>query len=134
MNIYIGYKYRNFADKENLKQSLFKISEVLENMGHKTFILGRDKFNWHHHGTPSNSILPTIQNMIKTDVFLAVVECESKSNGLTFESLCSKLLRKKMILAVKNGVTGYPFTKYTKNIVKFNNYEDIPSLVESFLK
>lgn len=133
MKIYIGYKYRNFSDKEALKLSLYKISDILTSMGHKTFILGRDKFNWHHHGSPHNSVYPIIENMFKNDVFLAIVECESKSNGLLFESFCSKIFGKKMILALKKGISGKPFIGFTKNIIEFENYEDIPEKATKFL-
>lgn len=133
MNIYIGYKYRNFKDKEALKNSLYIISDILTSMGHKTFILGRDEFNWNHHGSPQNSIIPIIKNITKNDIFLAIVECDSESNGLFFESFCSKIFGKKMILAIKNGFNGEPFSKFTKNIVNFENYEDIPNLVSKFL-
>jgi len=133
MNIYIGYKYRNFKEKEALKQTLSELSEVISSLGHKTFILGRDKFNWNHHSSPSKSIVPIIKNIRKNDVFFAVVECDSKSDGLLFESLCSRVFGKKMILAVKKGLVGKPFNKFTKNIIEFENYEDLSNTIRTNL-
>ena len=133
MNIYIGYKYRNFKEKEALKQTLSEISEAISSLGHKTFILGRDRFNWNHHGSPSKSIVPIIKNIRKNDVFFAVVECDSKSDGLLFESLCSRVFGKKMILAVKKGLVGKPFNKFTKNIIEFENYEDLSNTIRTNL-
>jgi len=45
MNIYIAYKYMHVEDKESLKKDLERISAVLTDMGHTTFILGRDQKN-----------------------------------------------------------------------------------------
>ena len=130
MNIYIGYKYRNFKDKEGLKNLLARISDGVKTLGHSTFILGRDEFEWNHHGGPSKSIFPIIKNMRKNDVFLAVVECDSRSNGLFFESLCARLFGKKMILAVKKGVPSKPFSYFSHNIIEFENYEDLLSQIK----
>jgi len=125
MRVYIGYKYRNFKDKEGLKVLLQKISDELTSLGHKTFILGRDEFEWTHHKRPSKSILPIIKNMRKNDVLFAVIECESKSNGLFIESLFAAILGKKVILAVKKGVSPKPFSYFSKDMVEFENYNNL---------
>ena len=125
MRVYIGYKYRNFKDKEGLKVLLQKISDELSSLGHKTFILGRDEFEWTHHKRPSKSILPIIKNMRKNDVLFAVIECESKSNGLFIESLFATILGKKVILAVKEGVSPKPFSYFSKDVIEFENYESL---------
>jgi len=125
MRVYIGYKYRNFKDKEGLKVLLQKISDELSSLGHKTFILGRDEFEWTHHKRPSKSILPIIKNMRKNDVLFAVIECESKSNGLFIESLFATILGKKVILAVKEGVSPKPFSYFSKDVIEFENYDNL---------
>ena len=125
MRVHIGYKYRNFKDKEGLKVLLQKISDELSSLGHKTFILGRDEFEWTHHKRPSKSILPIIKNMRKNDVLFAVIECESKSNGLFIESLFATILGKKVILAVKEGVSPKPFSYFSKDVIEFENYDNL---------
>lgn len=125
MRVYIGYKYRNFKDKEGLKVLLQKISDELSSLGDKTFILGRDEFEWTHHKRPSKSILPIIKNMRKNDVLFAVIECESKSNGLFIESLFATILGKKVILAVKEGVSPKPFSYFSKDVIEFENYDNL---------
>lgn len=133
MNIYIGYKYRNFKDKEGLKSTLNKVSETLSSMGHKTFILGRDEFEWNHHGGPSKSIFPIIKNMRKNDIFFALVECGSSSKGLFFESLCARIFGKKMILAVKDGVPSKPFSLFSHNVISFSDYDNLLSHIKEKL-
>lgn len=125
MNIYIGYKYRNFGDKEGLKKVLSTISDTITSLGHKTFILGRDEFEWNHHKRASKSILPIIRNMKRNDVLFSLVECENKSSGLLFENICAKFFGNKIILAKKSDVTGKPFKYFTKNVIEFGNYEDL---------
>jgi len=125
MRVYIGYKYRNFKDKEELKVLLGRISDELTSLEHKTFVLGRDLFQWKHHTSPSKSIKPILSNMHKNDVFLAIIECGNKSSGLLFESFCAKILGKKIILAIKKGVNPKPFTYFSKDIIEFENYENL---------
>lgn len=125
MRVYIGYKYRNFKDKEGLKVLLAKVSDELTSLGHKTFILGRDLFQWKHHRSPSKSLKPIMSNMHKNDVFLAIMECDSKSSGLLFESICAKILGKKIILAVKKGINPKPFIYFSKDIIEFENYDNL---------
>lgn len=133
MNIYIGYKYRNLKDKESLKENLSKISDSLSSLGHKTFILGRDEFEWSYHTAASKSLTPIIKNLKKNDVLLAVMECASRSNGLLFESFCAKIFGKKMILAVKKGVSSKPFSHFTKNIIEFEDYDDLARYIQTDL-
>lgn len=134
MNIYIGYKYRNFKDKEALKDIVEKISDTITSLGHKTFVLGRDRFEWNHHKRASKSIMPIIKNMRKNDVLFALIECESKSTGLLFETMCAKLMGKKIILAVKKGLSGKPFKNYSKKIIEFEDYGDLQRKVVTGLK
>ena len=131
MNIYIGYKYRNFKDKENLKKVLADVSGAINSLGHKTFILGRDEFEWNHHKKASKSISPIIKNMRKNDVLFSLVECENKSSGLFFENICAKFFGNKIILAKKSGVSGKPFKYFTKNTIEFEDYTDLIQKIRS---
>ena len=126
MNIYIGYKYRNVEDKQNLKDSLQKISEAISSCGHNVFILGRDKYNWNHDSVPaSQSIIPIIKNIKKSDVLFVYVENDKRSMGLTFEYICAKVLGKKIITAVRMDVKGNLFKKFSNNIIEFFSTEDL---------
>jgi len=134
MRVYIGYKYRNFKDKQALRNILERISETITSMGHNTFILGRDEFEWNHHKRPSKSVAPIIKNMRKNDVLFAIIECESKSNGLLIESIFARILGKKVVLAVKKGVSATPFKFFSHNIIEFEDYENLLSLVRNDLQ
>jgi len=134
MRVYIGYKYRNFKDKEGLKVLLAKVSDELTSLGHATFILGRDLFQWKHHRSPSKSLKPIMSNMHKNDVFLAIMECDSKSSGLLFESMCAKILGKKIVLAVKKGVNPKPFSYFSKDVIEFENYDNLLVSVKARFK
>ena len=48
MNIYIGYKLSKLPEKEKreLRPLLETISNIVEKMGHNTFIMGRDVQKW----------------------------------------------------------------------------------------
>ena len=135
MNIYIGYKYRNNKNKPALKETLTNISDCVCSLGHKTFILDRDIYNWKHGRTStSKSISSILKNMTKSDIFLAFVDCDNNSPGLTFETLCAKTLGKKIIFAIQKGLKALPFKKYAHKTIEFENHEDLIDKIQSSIK
>jgi len=134
MNIYIGYKYRNVEDKQNLKDSLQKISEAISSCGHSVFILGRDKYNWDHDSVPaSKSIIPIIKNIKKSDILFVYVENDKRSTGLTFECICAKILGKKIVIAARTNIKGNFFKKFSNNIIEFFSTEDLVLKIKNSL-
>jgi predicted transcriptional regulator len=135
MDIYIGYKYRNNKNKEALKDMLEKVSESISSLGHKTFILDRDIYNWKHgRTTTSRSIASILKNMHKSDVLLAIVDNDNKSVGLTFEHVCAKCLGKKIILAIKEGLDQSPFNKFAHKTIEFKDKEDLVTKLQTSFK
>jgi len=135
MNIYIGYKYRNNENKQGLKEILTKISNSISSLGHKTFILDRDTYDWKHARTStSKSIASILKNMTKSDAFLAFIDCDSKSTGLMFETLCAKALGKKIIIAIQKGIKALPFKKYAHKTIEFENHNDLIDKIQSSIK
>jgi hypothetical protein len=135
MDIYIGYKYRNNKNKQALREMLTKISDSISSLGHKTFILDRDIYNWNHgRTTTSKSVLSILKHMRKSDTFLAIVDCDSKSVGLVFEHLCAKCLGKKITLAIKEGLDKNPFSKFAHKTIVFKDQNDLVDKIQSSIK
>lgn len=126
MNIFVGYKYKNNKNKEALQNNLEKISNKLEEIHHKCFVLGRDIHGWHiNHISTSKSISPIISNIRKSDLLFAFIDHSGESLGLRFETLCAKVLRKKIILAVKNNLSEKFFRNLATNTLEFENIDDL---------
>jgi hypothetical protein len=135
MDIYIGYKYRNNKNKEALKEILEKVSDSVSSLGHKTFVLDRDIYKWDHgRSTTSRSILSILKHMRKSDILLAIVDCDTKSMGLMFEHICAKVLGKKIILLVKEGLCEDPFKFFAHDTIKYQNQEDLVTKLQTSFK
>jgi hypothetical protein len=103
MKIYIAYKYTNVEDKNSLRKDLEEVSDIISNLGHRTFLLGRDKKGWRSSRFPLWKTLPTIiTNLINSNTLFAYVVNDEASPGLTFELVLAKLFRKRIILALTN--------------------------------
>ena len=135
MNIYIGYKYKNNKDKDALQNNLEKISAKLEEIHHHCFVLGRDVHGWHiHHVSTTRSVSPIISNIRKSDLLFAFIDHKGESLGLRFETLCAKMLRKKIFLAVKNGLSEKFFRTLASKTLEFENIDDLISKIPNYFQ
>lgn len=133
MNIYLGYKYKNNDDKQTLQNNLEKISTKLEENCHKCFVLGRDVHEWHiNHVSTSKSLTPIISNIRKSDALFAFIDHKGESLGLSFEMICAKLFGKKIILAIKKGLSEKFFKTFTKSTIEFENIEDLIGKIPAY--
>ena len=98
-------------------------------MGHDTFILGRDKQNWHHRKFPLWKTVPIIFiNLIKAKQLLAYIKGCEKSHGLTFELTLAKLLGKQITLVINkcSGTFDYDFEKqYATKVIELNSINEL---------
>lgn len=135
MNIYIGYKYKNNKDKEALQSNLEKISNKLEETCHKCFVLGRDVHGWHiNHISTSKSISPIISNIRKSDLLFVFIDHPGESLGLRFETLCAKVLGKKIILAVKKNLSEKFFRSLATKTLEFKNIDDLIAKIPTYFQ
>lgn len=103
MKVYIGYKYTNVKDKNQLITTLEEISKLITDQGNNTFVLGRDVKKWQHVHLGSIKLIPVIyKNMKACDKFIAYVDSPEYSKGLFFEAIISRLLNIKSVLFLKD--------------------------------
>ncbi|RJR26519.1 hypothetical protein C4561_05230 [candidate division WWE3 bacterium] len=136
MRFYIGYKFTNVADKENLKARVLKIAYYINSKGHETFVLGRDVQNWHSSPFPMIKTLPPVfTNMLKANILLSVISDNSRSVGLLVENVLAMLFFKKRYYLVKSGVGEnlYTFFANVDNIVYYMTDADIESSIQKLL-
>ena len=101
MKVYIAYKLSN-TDQEKLKPKLEQTSQIIENLGHESFIFLRDCENWNPKGKDPKWVMKkAMEEMKQCDVILALVETQEKGEGMLLESGYMKALGKKVIVARK---------------------------------
>lgn len=101
MKIYIAYEFRG-RNFDELKSRLEAISNILGQLGYKSFIFARDIQNWNPNSIKPEKIMKiAIEEMKKCDAILTISESSYNSEGLLIESGYMKALGKKLILAYK---------------------------------
>jgi len=132
MRVYIAYKYRAIEDKNQLKQDLQRVSDAIEHLQHRPFVLGRDIQKWH---SSSSSVFRTIPhiliNIIKSDIVFAFINTSAKSWGLKFEMLCCKILGKPVIVAIKAGVAFELQGIKPTATIEFSDVDDLVSKINT---
>lgn len=101
MKVFISYNFLS-NDKSVLKEKLTKISNLLENLGHTTFIHWRDKQNWENTNSgfsPKKIITNAFESIDGCDVLIAFTETTNKSQGMLLELGYAFAKEKKVILA-----------------------------------
>jgi len=131
MRIYIAYKYSKIKDKEKLKSELLKVSDILEEFGHSTFMLGRDVQNWDNTVHPIHSKLAKMQREIRNaEGFFAYINSNSISPGLFIEIHIAKLFGKKIIIAAKEGIKTPYFSLLASKTIPFSDFDDLRNKLE----
>ncbi|OGC69336.1 hypothetical protein A2415_03105 [candidate division WWE3 bacterium RIFOXYC1_FULL_39_7] len=136
MKCYIGYKFSNIADKQDLKMKVLSLAEHIISTGNTTFVLGRDVQNWHSSPFPMLKTLPHVFiNMFKCDCLISLVTDNSTSTGLLVENILATLLMKKRGFLVVNPVNKhiYNFLSDPEFTLIFNNDEELPKSTDILL-
>ncbi|MBS3087297.1 nucleoside 2-deoxyribosyltransferase [Candidatus Pacearchaeota archaeon] len=133
MRIYIAYKLSG-EDFEKLKERLKKVSDIINKLGHESFIFVRDVQNWKPGNMDAKEIMDrAFLEMKKSDVLLAVLESAEKGEGLLIESGYMKGIGKKIILASKKGCRGFLLRGMVDDVFEFRDMKDFEKgLIEVF--
>lgn len=133
MKIYLAYRLSG-VDEKILKQELEKISQVLVEVGHEPFIFRRDVQDWGKKLTDKKYItkacLPEIK---KADAFLIFLNSEEKSEGMLIETGFAKAYNKKIILAMKKGLSKHWLPHLADQIIEFEDLEDLENKIKGAL-
>ena len=130
MKIYIAYRFSG-QDKDELKNSLSKISKVLTDAGHETFIFFRDEQNWGETTMPPKEIiLSAFRHVESNDCLLAIQNSAEKSEGLLLEVGYAKGLGKQIVLAIKQDVSAVFLRGVADKIIEYNSDEELLELLK----
>jgi len=127
MRVYIAYKLSGM-ELESLKKRLEEITNIIESLGHETFIFVRDVQNWSPGGMKPQEIMKRARSeMEKSDIILSILEVADKGEGLLIESGYMKGLGKKLIVATKKDCRGFLLKGIADEVFE---YEDVEELEE----
>lgn len=123
MKVYIAYKFKD-KDLKKLRKKLEKLSDIVENLGHKTFIFFRDVQKWKKTKMNVKRIFKRAMKEIeKCDIILA--ECSEKARGVYFEIGYAKAKGKKVIVIHKKGTDVNALRSAADKVIEYKDFEDL---------
>jgi len=133
MHLYIAYKYTNVKNKTELKINLEHLVQILENKGHKTYLLNRDAKAWgKKHVSTLKNITTIIKNITKSKAIVAYLSSDVISYGIICEFLLGKLLGKRIVACVDKEVVNNNkyLTSLSTETVVFDGIKDLEAKID----
>lgn len=133
MRLYLAYRFSG-VDKEVLREQLEKISQALTNAGHDPFIFCRDVQNWEEGVMTKEEVIEAcIPEVKKSDGFFIFLNSEEKSEGMLIEAGFAKASGKKIILAIRKGVSKHWLPHLAEIVIEYENIEDLQNKIKENL-
>jgi len=128
MKIQLAYRFTG-EDTEKLLEELKKIKVILEAKGHEVYIpvLDLDKPE-----DKKELYLGTLDKINNTDIFLALIKSEDRSEGMLMEIGHAFGAGKKIIAAINNTVNNTHLREFAEEVIEFNDIEDLYNKLEGF--
>jgi len=134
MKFCIIYKYTTTRNKFQLEKDLEHLSSILSDMGHETFIFERDIKNWQNVDIPrEESSKMVFSAMEDCDGVIAYVTHNELSEGMVMEAGYAKALKKKIILAAKEGSSSPRVRSICDVYLEFEGVDDLEEKLENYL-
>ncbi len=123
MKIFIGQRVTG-ENQDYLKNESLKLVEVLKSHGHKPYctFLEDNGFEYKSNKEKMNIAFKKIKD---SDLFLAIVRNENKSEGLLMEIGYSIANKKIIYLAISKDVKNTYLREIAKKVIEYNNFEDL---------
>jgi hypothetical protein len=134
MKTYFAYSLSGNKNKENLKKSLIKLSDVFSKKGRETYITWRDIENWQESGWTREEMAKKALEVIKdSDEIFIFVGSPEKSEGMLIEAGFARGLGKKIILGIRKDLE-YKFLRtIADEVVEFEDINNLAKKLENSL-
>ena len=127
MKIYIAYKF-TAEDPLVLKETLHNISLSLKKAGHSVFCsFWKSDFFKENNFTNKQIIEYAIKELDSSDIVLAFVNSDEKSEGMLLELGYALAKKKKIYLAIKKGVKTVFIEELSDTVIEFDDLEELYS-------
>lgn len=119
--LFISYKYTSIKDKDLLKRQLLEIADKIHDLGHETFLLGRDNDKWStSNHLSAHKYWTLLKNIVKSDGLVVIYVSDVNSFGMLFELSVALILGKKLYFLHKDGLKKSFFHGFAAKTVSFN--------------
>ncbi len=133
MKIFVSYRFRG-ENKKDLKSKLEKITSILENNGHQSFVYFRDKENWKTKCLPpGKAIKEAFKEIKKCDAVLGFLDQKEMSEGMLLEFGFAKALNKKLILLISSKYSRPTLEALSDKAVKFKQLKNLEKNLGKYL-
>jgi|SRR3989344_5647110 len=127
MKIYIAYKF-TAEDPLVLKETLHNISLSLKKANHSVFCsFWKSDFFKENNFTNKQIIEYAIKELDSSDIVLAFVNSDEKSEGMLLELGYALAKKKKIYLAIKKGVKTVFIEELSDTVIEFDDLEELYS-------
>lgn len=125
MKIFLSYRFTG-EDLKILKETIQSICNSLEKAGHSHFcsFWKGDFFNENKY-TCKQILHHALKELENSDIYLAFIKSEDKSEGMLIEAGYALAKGKKFYLAIKKGVYTTFMKEIADKIIEFENLEEL---------
>ena len=131
MKIFLSYRFTG-EDPNVLKETIHNICSSLEKSGHGHYCsFWKEGFFNENKFTHKQILEHALQELEKSDIYLAFVKSEDKSEGMLIEAGYAIAKKKKFYLAIKKGVHTVFLREMADKVIEF---EELGELYEKLGK
>lgn len=125
MKVFISYRFTG-EDPNELKEILQKVCSSLARAGHNHFCsFWKGDFFSKNKFTNKQILKHALAELEKSDIYLAFIKSEEKSEGILIEAGYALAKGKKFILAIKKGIKTTFMREIADKVIEFENLEDL---------
>lgn len=132
MEIFISFRFTG-EDFGTLQQTMSEISQALIQAGHEPYCSINDEdFFLKNNFTTRQILNHALTKLEQSDVVLAFVNSDNRSEGMLIELGYALAKRKKIILAAKKGASIHTSRSIADRVIEFENLEHLRLLLNEY--
>jgi nucleoside 2-deoxyribosyltransferase len=125
MKIFLSYRFTG-EDLDQLRAIIHNICQSLEKAGHKTFCsFWKGDFFKNNSFTHKDVLEYALAELDDSDIYLAFIKSEDKSEGMLIEAGYAIAKKKKFYLAIRKGIKTTFIREMADEIIEFDSLEDL---------
>lgn len=133
MKIFLSYRFTG-EDPEELKIVIENICKSLEKSGNEVYCSFFDGEYYKKNKFTNRQILEhTLNKLNQSDVYLAFIKSDQKSEGMLIEAGYAIANRKKIVLAIKKGIKTTFMHQMADKLIEFHDLNEIYSKLENLI-
>lgn len=125
MKIFLSYRFTG-ENPKILKKTIRNIGDSLEKAGHNCFCsFWQGSFFKENNFTHKQILEHALNELEKSDVYLAFIKSEDGSEGMLIEAGYAVALKKKFYLAIKRGVKTVFLREIANKVIEFGQLDEL---------